>query len=171
MGSICLCLAWLRRLEALAFTGEAREPACRELSCKAVRLIRVRRIRFRDPDLVIMKSHQSIRELYFWHVAARAVCAGHWTGFCIAVLCRLPGHAWRITFRGMTRQTLRVIGPFIRNKILVRVMAGNAANAGIGTVEALAVGQAIWLKPHIHWTPPIAAHNRFPGAMALSAKV
>lgn len=75
------------------------------------------------------------------------------------------------TFRCMTRQAFRVIGLFIPDQILVRVMTGDAADARIGAVEALAVGQTVRLKADVDWTPPIASHNRFPRAMATPAEV
>ena len=53
----------------------------------------------------------------------------------------------------------------------MRVMAGKATDARIGAVEALAIRQPERLEAHIDRTAPIAAHNRFPRAMALSAEV
>ncbi len=53
----------------------------------------------------------------------------------------------------------------------MRVVAGDATDTRIGAVEALTVGHAIRLEANVDFTSPAAAHNRFPGSMALSAKV
>ena len=71
----------------------------------------------------------------------------------------------------MTCQALHVVGVVLSDKILMRVMAGYAANAGISPVKALAVGQSIRLEAHIDFTSPAASHNRFPGSVTLAAKV
>lgn len=137
----------------------------------ALCLVRVRRIRLHDPDFVIMKRHKAIWQLHFRHMAADAVLACHGTSLRVARSRRFLRHARGIILRRVTRQTFRIVGFFILHKILVRIVAGNAAHPWIGPVEALAVGKPVWLKAHVYRSPPVTSHNRFPCAMALAAEV
>src|SRR5277367_6385652 len=53
----------------------------------------------------------------------------------------------------------------------MRIVAGDAADSGIGAVEALAIGQPIRLEAHVGLASPVAAYDRLPGAMAFSAEI
>src|SRR5271156_3800413 len=53
----------------------------------------------------------------------------------------------------------------------MRVMTGDAADARIGPVEALAVHQAIGLEADVGLASPVVPHNRLPTAVALAAEV
>jgi hypothetical protein len=49
----------------------------------------------------------------------------------------------------MARQAFSVVRRIFPHHILMRIMARNAADAGIGSVKALAVRKTIRLKSHI----------------------
>ena len=114
-----------------------------------------------------MKCDEAIWQLDLWHMATDAVCARHGTCLCIGMTTAgrgcIPGC--------MTGQTLRVVKAVGRYKVLVRIMAGNAADTGIGTIKALAVGQAEGLKANVHLASPAASHHRLPGAVTLPAEI
>ena len=56
-------------------------------------------------------------------------------------------------------------------KLLVRIVAGDAAQTSIPAIKALAVGQTVRLKAHIQRPAHRHAHHGFPGAVALPAKL
>src|SRR5580700_1922611 len=53
----------------------------------------------------------------------------------------------------------------------MRIMAGDAADARIGAVEAFAVGQTVGLEADGQLAAPVVPDNRFPGAMTLAAEI
>ena len=71
----------------------------------------------------------------------------------------------------MAGQALSVIGRILPYDVDMRVVTGNAADAGIGAVETLAVAQSVRLKANCEFAPPVVPHHGFPTAMTLPAKV
>ena len=52
----------------------------------------------------------------------------------------------------------------------MRIVTGQAANARIGSVEALAVRQPVRLEAYVDYPPSVASHHCFPAAMTLTAE-
>ena len=71
----------------------------------------------------------------------------------------------------MASEAFLVVGSFIGNQLAVRIVTSGATDARIGSVKALAVGQPVRLKAHIHLAPPMTSDHRFPGAVALPAEI
>lgn len=71
----------------------------------------------------------------------------------------------------MAGQTFRIVIRDIPNNILMRIVAGDATYAGIGAIEASAVGQPVWLEAYVGLALPVGAHDRFPATVALSAEI
>jgi hypothetical protein len=55
--------------------------------------------------------------------------------------------------------------------VLMRVVAGEATDAGICAVETLAVGQSVGCEANIGGTDPVISDYRRPAAMTLAAKI
>jgi hypothetical protein len=68
-------------------------------------------------------------------------------------------------------QAFRVVIRDIPDNILMRIMACHATDAGIGTVEAFAVGQPVRLKAHVGLALPVGTHHSFPATVTLAAEV
>src|SRR5947209_3513203 len=71
----------------------------------------------------------------------------------------------------MACQTLPIIGGILANDILVRIVASDAADAGVGAIEALAVGESVRLEANGEFASPVIPNHRLPRAMALAAEV
>ena len=71
----------------------------------------------------------------------------------------------------MARQAFGIVGAVVSHQVLVGIVAGDATDARVGTVEALAVGESKGLETHIHFAAPRAAHDRFPATVTLPAKI
>lgn len=71
----------------------------------------------------------------------------------------------------MTRQAILVITGIVAYQILVWIMASGAADAGISSVEALAVGQTVGLETNVGYASDAISDHCFPGAVALPAKI
>jgi hypothetical protein len=67
-------------------------------------------------------------------------------------------------------QTFRIVRRIFADNILVRIVAGQTTDAGIGSIEALAVGQAVRLEADIDLTLEMASHHCLPGTVTLAAK-
>ena len=72
---------------------------------------------------------------------------------------------------GVAGQALPIVGGILAEDINMRIVAGNATDAGIRAIEALAVGEAVGLKADRQFAAPVIANHRLPGAMALPAEV
>ncbi len=64
-----------------------------------------------------------------------------------------------------------IVGRRIAYQLLVRIVAGDAADPGVGAVEAFAIGETVGLEANIGLAMPVAAHHCLPTAMALSAEI
>src|ERR1035438_1287052 len=73
--------------------------------------------------------------------------------------------------RRMTGKALRVVERRVPHDLHMRIMAGKAADAAVGTVEEFTVRQPVRLKADIGLALPTASHHEFPGAVTLAAKV
>lgn len=71
----------------------------------------------------------------------------------------------------MARQALGVVGRILADDIHVRIVAGDATDAWICPVKALAIGQAVGLEANSQLAAPVIAHHCLPGAMTLAAKI
>jgi hypothetical protein len=71
----------------------------------------------------------------------------------------------------MTVQTLGIVRRILADDILVRIVARQTADARIGSVEALAVSQAVRLEADVDLTLEVTSQDRLPGTMTLTAKV
>lgn len=71
----------------------------------------------------------------------------------------------------MAGETFRVVVGNVPDNILMRIVTGDAADAGIGPVEASAVGQSVRLEAYVGLALPVGAHYRFPTAVALTTEV
>ena len=118
------------------------------------------------PYLMIGKGHILVRQFHFRHVAACAIRLGDRTKLRRT---RNHGCTWLRRSR-MASQTFRVVVSLVPNHILVRIVAGQAANARIGSVITSAVRQPVRLEADIHRASPVISHHRFPRTMALTAK-
>jgi len=83
----------------------------------------------------------------------------------------LAGYVPNFAFLRVTRQALLIVGAVVRYEIAMRIMTGNAADTRVSTVEALAIGQAIWLETYIDLASPIASHHRLPCSVTLAAEI
>src|SRR5579883_1871118 len=70
----------------------------------------------------------------------------------------------------MTGKTSLIVICGIPRNFLVRIMARDATNAGIGAIEAFAVCQTIRLETHVRWASPPSSHHQFPRSMTLAAE-
>ena len=71
----------------------------------------------------------------------------------------------------MARQAFGIVGGVLADDIHVRIVAGDATDAWICAVEALAVGETVGLETNGQLAAPVIAYHRFPGAMTLAAKI
>jgi hypothetical protein len=71
----------------------------------------------------------------------------------------------------VARETLRIVIGNIPHHLLVRIVAGNATDARIGSIETSAVGQPVRLEADIRRPFPMGAHHSFPTPMALTTEV
>jgi len=107
-------------------------------------LVRIRLVRLHNANLVVGEDEVAAGKGNFGHVTTGAVALGHRTYFCVGLKrSRVAGKA------------LVVIVGNIVHYLAVRIVAGDAADARIGTVIALAVGEAVGLKANIHGAAPI----------------
>ena len=74
-------------------------------------------------------------------------------------------------FRRVARKAFCVVRSFLGYHIAMGVMAGNAADSGIGSVEAFAVREPVRLEAHIELSSPAASYHRFPRPVTLPAKI
>ena len=128
--------------------------------------IGVHRTRVNDADLVVGKGQQPTRRVHvnLWHMTTNTICCGLRAGFCDRVCC-CPIHA-----RAVTRCANLVVRGSLPHYILMGIMAHNAAEAAIRTVETFAVFQAIGLEADIGHAPYAGPNNCFPRTMALPAE-
>lgn len=73
--------------------------------------------------------------------------------------------------RRVAGEAFRVVVSRVAHDLFMRIVAGYAANAFVGAVEALAVCKSIRLEANVRLAAPVAADNCFPGTMALAAIV
>src|SRR5215471_3244132 len=89
-----------------------------------------------DANLVVGEAGVRARQLDFRHVAAGAVLFGHRTGA-------------RLRFGGVAGAALGVVSGGGGLQRSVGIVAGGAADAGVGHVVAAAVGEAIGLEADV----------------------
>jgi hypothetical protein len=127
----------------------------------------IRRSGFHNPNKVIVKTCLAISQLNFRHVAAHAVILLNRTSSG----GRLTVHGRSCTLKCMARKTFDVICGSIHNQLFVGIVAGDTADARIGSTEALAVGQSVGLEAYVDFATPRAANDLLPTAMSLPTKI
>lgn len=71
----------------------------------------------------------------------------------------------------MTGETFCIVSRIFTDNVLMRIVASHATDASVGTVEAFAVRQAVWLKADIDLTVKVTPYDPFPVAMTLTTEV
>ena len=117
---------------------------------------------------MIAKAGQPIGQRDFGHMATHAI-------LCLNRASRggslTTGHSGSCTLELVARQAFRIVNGYIRNQILVGIVARDAADAWIGSAKTLAASQPIRLEAHVYFATPRAANNLLPTTMALPTKI
>lgn len=71
----------------------------------------------------------------------------------------------------MTGEAFRIVIRNVPDDILMRIVAGDAADARVGAIETFAVGQAVGLETNVGLAFPMGAYDGFPASMTLTAEV
>jgi len=113
---------------------------------------------------VIGEGQVSVRQLHLGHMAAYALRLRIGTSLCMSGSrgrCLKRGN-WRSRGRGVAGQTFDIVGGILADDIQVRIVTGDATDAGIGAVEALAVGKTVRLEANGQLAAPVIPYNGLP---------
>lgn len=129
------------------------------------------RIRISGPihaNIVIGEYQQPGGTTYFdfWHVATGASGFGNRAGLGIAV----PAGDGLRALGGVAGDAFAVVTCVIPHQRLVGVMASDAADSPISSVEAFAILQPVRLKPDVALAPNAESYDGRPCAMTLSTE-
>lgn len=130
-------------------------------------LIGIRFARFHDPNVMVGKCQMSSEHVDLWHVATHAIGFGDRAGFCpVGRQHRHPMHRRRVA-----GEAFRIVEGRFSDNLLMRVVTCDAANARVRRVEALTVGEPVWLEADGRLALPATPYYQFPGPVTLSTKV